>query len=387
MLAVVDDSIVLDRTPFYAESGGQVGDTGWITSPTGRVEVLDTVYGAPGLVRHRLGPVEGEILVGQKVVAAIDAERRNAIRRNHTATHLLHWALREVLGDHVKQQGSQVGPDRLRFDFSHYEPLSDDEIARIEDLVAGDVLANPPARHYETTKDYAEQIGAIAFFGDKYGDIVRVLEAGPHSTELCGGTHVKALGDIGPVKIVSEASIGSNLRRIEAISGTGPLLRLRRDEARIAAASNALGVATDELVEAVERRVAEVKDLKARVRELERQAASGRAGELAAAAIDGVVVARVDGLDRDALRDLAVAVRDVPEVRAVVLGSAPEGGGVAIVAAVRPESGLHASELIADAARAVKGGTGKNAELAVAGGKDPSALDAALGLARAAAGL
>ena len=385
--AMVDDSVVLDRTPFYAESGGQVGDTGWITSPTGRAEVLDTVYGAPGLVRHRLGPVEGELLVGQKVVAAIDAERRDAIRRNHTATHLLHWALREVLGDHVKQQGSQVGPDRLRFDFSHYEPVSDDEIARIEDLVAGDVLANPPARHYETTKDYAEQIGAVAFFGDKYGDIVRVLEAGPHSTELCGGTHVKALGDIGPVKIVSEASIGSNLRRIEAISGTGPLLRLRRDEARIAAASTALGVATDELVEAVERRVAEVKDLKARVRELERQAASGRAGELAAAAIDGVVVARVDGLDRDALRDLAVAVRDVPEVRAVVLGSAPDGGGVAIVAAVRAESGLHASELIADAARAVKGGTGKNAELAVAGGKDPSALDDALGLARTAAGL
>ena len=387
VLAVVDDSMVLDRTPFYAESGGQVGDTGWITSPTGRAEVLDTVYGAPGLVRHRLGPVEGELLVGQKVTAAIDVERRNAIRRNHTATHLLHWALREVLGDHVKQQGSQVGPDRLRFDFSHYEPVSDDEIARIEDLVAADVLANPPARHYETTKDYAEQIGAVAFFGDKYGDIVRVLEAGPHSTELCGGTHVKALGDIGPVKIISEASIGSNLRRIEAISGTGPLLRLRLDEARIAAASGTLGVATDELVEAVERRVAEVKDLKARVRELERQAASGRAGELAATAIDGVVVARVDGLDRDALRDLAVAVRDVPEVRAVVLGSAPEGGGVAIVAAVRTESGLHASELIADAARAVKGGTGKNAELAVAGGKDPSALDDALAMARAAAGL
>ena len=387
VLAMVDDSVVLDRTPFYAESGGQVGDTGWITSPTGRAEVLDTVYGAPGLVRHRLGPVEGELLVGQKVTAAIDAERRDAIRRNHTATHLLHWALREVLGDHVKQQGSQVGPERLRFDFSHYEPVSDDEIAQIEDLVAADVLANPPARHYETTKDYAEQIGAVAFFGDKYGDIVRVLEAGPHSTELCGGTHVKALGDIGPVKIVSEASIGSNLRRIEAISGTGPLRRLRLDEARIAAASGTLGVATDELVEAVERRVAEVKDLKARVRELERQVASGRAGELAAAAIDGVVVARVDGLDRDTLRDLAVAVRDVPEVRAVVLGSAPEGGGVAIVAAVRAESGLHASELIADAARAVKGGTGKNAELAVAGGKDPSALDDALAMARAAAGL
>jgi alanyl-tRNA synthetase len=387
VLAVTDDSVVLDRTPFYAESGGQVGDTGWITSDTGRAEVLDTVYGAPGLVRHRIGPVEGSLEVGQEVTAAIDAPRRNAIRRNHTATHLLHWALREVLGDHVKQQGSLVAPDRLRFDFSHYEPLSAEEIARIEDLVAVEVLANPPARHYETTKEYAEQIGAIAFFGDKYGDTVKVLEAGPKSTELCGGTHVKALGDIGPMKIISEASIGSNIRRIEAVTGTGPLERLRADEARIAAATNLLGVANDELVDAIERRVSEVKELRARLRELERAAASGRAGELAEAAVDGVVVARVDGLDRDTLRDLAVAVRDVPGIRGVVLGSAPDGGGVAMVAAVRPDAGLHASELIAEAARTVKGGTGKNAELAVAGGKDPSALDMALEQARAAAGL
>jgi alanyl-tRNA synthetase len=387
VLAVTDDSIVLDRTPFYAESGGQVGDTGWITAPTGRAEVLDTVYGAPGLVRHRIGPIDGELAVGQEVVAAIDVPRRNAIRRNHTATHLLHWALREVLGDHVKQQGSLVGPDRLRFDFSHYEPLTDDEIVRIEDLVAAEVLANPPVRHYETTKEYAEKIGAVAFFGDKYGDIVRVLEAGPRSTELCGGTHVKALGDIGPVRIVSEASIGSNLRRLEAVSGTGPLERLRADDARLAAAAAALGCSIDEVVDTVERRVVEIKELRAKVRDLERQAASGGAGELASQAVDGVVVARVDGLDREALRDLAVAVRDVPDVRAVVLGSAPEGGGAAIVAAVRSDSGLHASELIADAAKAVKGGTGKNAELAVAGGKDPSALDEALHLVRVAAGL
>jgi alanyl-tRNA synthetase len=198
---------------------------------------------------------------------------------------------------------------------------------------------------------------------------------------------VKALGDIGPVKIISEASIGSNIRRIEAVSGTGPIERLRADEARIRAAAEVLGVATDELVDAVERRVAETKELRARVRDLERQAASGRAGELAAAAVDGIVVQRVDGLDRDGLRDLAVAVRDVAGIRAVVLGSAPDAGGVALVAAVAPDSGLHASELIADAARAVKGGGGKSADLAVAGGKDPAALDDALDMARAAAGL
>jgi alanyl-tRNA synthetase len=198
---------------------------------------------------------------------------------------------------------------------------------------------------------------------------------------------VKALGDIGPVKIVSESSIGSNIRRIEAVSGTGPLERLRADEAQIKEAADVLGVATDELVDAVTRRVAEAKELRAKVRELERQAASGRSGELAAEAVDGVVVARVDGLDREALRDLAVAVRDVAGIRGVVLGSAPDAGGVALVAAVTSDSGLHASELIADAARAVKGGGGKSADLAVAGGKDPAALDEALDLARAAAGV
>jgi alanyl-tRNA synthetase len=379
--------IVLDRTPFYAESGGQIGDAGTIVSDTGRAEVVDTLYGVPGLHRHVARIVDGEIAPGQEVTAAIDGARRDAIRRNHTATHLLHWALRAVLGEHVKQQGSLVAPDRLRFDFSHYEPMTPDEIARVEDLVNGDVLANHPARHYETTKEYAEQIGAIAFFGDKYGDIVRVLEAGPHSTELCGGTHVRALGDIGPVKIVSEGSIGSNLRRLEAISGFGPIERLRDEEAQIGRAADVLGVATDELVDAVERQRVEIKSLRDELKALRRQSAAGRAVDLARAAIDGVVVARLDDLDRDALRDLAVAVRDQPDVRAVVLGSAPESGGVALVSAVAADSGLHASELIAEAARTVKGGGGKSPDLAVAGGKDPTALDTALDQARAAAGL
>jgi alanyl-tRNA synthetase len=387
VLGITDDAIVLDQTPFYAESGGQLGDTGIISSTSGRVQIIDTVYGSPGVVRHVIGQLDGEIEVGQTITASIDGVRRDAIRRNHTATHLLHWALREVLGDHVKQQGSQVGPDRLRFDFSHYEALTDDEVRRIEDLVAGDILANDPARHFETTKAAAEELGAIAFFGDKYGDVVKVLEAGPHSIELCGGTHVRALGDIGPVKIVSEASIGSNIRRIEAVSGMGPIERLRHDEGRIRAATEALGVSTDELVDAVERRVAEIKELRARVRDLERAAAAGRSGELVAGAVDGVVVARIDGLDREGVRDLALAVRDHASIRAVVLGSAPEGGGVTIVAAVAADSGFNASELIAEAAKAVKGGGGKSADLAVAGGKDPAALDHALDLARSAAGI
>ena len=380
-------SVVLDRTPFYAESGGQVGDVGTITTDTGRVEVRDTVYGAPGLVRHVGRTVSGEVVAGQEAVAAIDGLRRDAIRRNHTATHLLHWALREVLGDHVAQQGSIVLPDRLRFDFSHYGALTPDEITQVEDLVNADVLANHPARHFETTKDHASEIGAIAFFGDKYGDVVRVLEAGPHSIELCGGTHVGHLGDIGPVKIVSESSIGSNIRRIEAISGFGPIDRLRHEEAVLARAADLLASTPDDLVGAVERRLEEIKQLRDEVKALKKAAAGNQAGELVDAAVDGVVVARLDGMGRDELRDLAVALRDRPGIRAVVLGGEPDGGGVALVSAVAPDSGLHAAELLADAARAVKGGGGKSADLAVAGGKDPAALDDALDLVRAAAGI
>ncbi len=379
-------AVFLDHTPFYAESGGQVGDTGTISTDTGRAEVLDTTYALPGLHRHSVRIVDGVLSAGQVATAAIDVDRRNAIRRNHTATHLLHWGLRQVLGDHVKQQGSLVTPDRLRFDFSHYEAVTPDELVAIEDLVNREILANDPVRHYETTKANAEAVGAIAFFGDKYGDIVRVLEAGRHSVELCGGTHVRATGDIGPVKIVSEGSIGSNLRRIEALTGTGPIERLRREEAVLAKAASLLGVPPDELVEGVEKRLTELKATRDELKALRRQAASGRAAELAALAVDGVVVARVDGVGRDDLRDLTVAVRDLG-VRAAVLGGAPEEGGVALVAAVTKDSGFEASALIADAARTVKGGGGKSADLAVAGGKDAGALDEALEQVRAAAGL
>ena len=390
-LAVGEDGVTtaavfLDHTPFYAESGGQVGDTGTVSTDTGRAEVLDTTYALPGLHRHSVRLLDGELSAGQVATAAIDVDRRNAIRRNHTATHLLHWGLRRVLGDHVKQQGSLVTPERLRFDFSHYEAVTPDELVAIEDLVNREILANDPVRHYETTKANAEAVGAIAFFGDKYGEIVRVLEAGRHSVELCGGTHVRATGDIGPVKIVSEGSIGSNLRRIEALTGTGPIDRLRREEAVLAKAAALLGVPPDELVEGVEKRLTELKATRDELKALRRQAASGRAAELAAAATDGVVVARVDHIGRDELRDLAVAVRDLG-VRAVVLGGAPDDGGVALVAAVTKDSGFEASALIADAARTVKGGGGKSPDLAVAGGKDVGALDEALDQARAAAGL
>jgi alanyl-tRNA synthetase len=387
VLAVLDDSIVLDRTPFYAESGGQVGDTGTIETATGRATVVDTVYGAPGLSRHVIGEITGEIVDGQEAKATIDTERRAAIRRNHTATHILHWALRLVLGDHVKQQGSLVAPDRLRFDFSHYAALTDDEIRRIEDLANAEILSNAPVRHYETTKDHAASLGAIAFFGDKYGDLVRVLEAGDHSIELCGGTHVGALGDIGPLKIVSEGSIGSNIRRIEAVTGTGPIERLREREALLAAAADRLGVPSDDLVEGIEKRTVELKSLRDEVKALRRQVAAASAGSLLDGAVDGVVIARVEAETRDEVRDLAMSLRDRPGVRAVVLGSSPGGKGVALVAAVQPGGDLNAGDLISEAIKVVGGGGGKGADLASAGGKDASRLDEALDLVRSTLGV
>jgi alanyl-tRNA synthetase len=379
--------VFLDQTPFYAESGGQVGDTGTITTATGRAEVVDTTYALPGLRRHAAWLVEGDVAAGQEALATVDPDRRAAIRRNHTGTHVLHWALRQVLGDHVKQAGSLVAPDRLRFDFSHYAAVTPEEIERIERLANDEVLANDPVRAYETTKAEAEAMGAIAFFGDKYGDVVRVLEAGRNSLELCGGTHVRATGDIGTIKIVSEGSIGSNLRRIEAVTGTASVALLQRDERELARAAHLLGTAPEAVVEGIEKRLAEARALREELKALRAKAAVGKAGELAAGATDGVVVARVDGMAPGALRDLALAVRQQGPVRAVVLGGVTDTGGVSLVAAVSPDGGLVAGDLIRDAARAVKGGGGGGkGDVAVAGGKDAAALDDALALARQAAG-
>jgi len=389
VVPAADDTVelFLDRTPFYAESGGQIGDTGTITTSTGAAEVLDTTYALPGLNRHVARLTRGTISEGQEATATIDGERRDAIRRNHTATHLLHWALREVLGSHVKQQGSLVGPDYLRFDFSHHEAMTPEQIAAVEDLANGEVLHNDPVRHFETTKDEALAMGAIAFFGDKYGDVVRVLEAGPKSTELCGGTHVGATGDIGPIKITSEGSIGANMRRIFATTGTGTLARFREEERQLTAAATLLGVTPDEVVDGVEKLRSELKTLRDELKVLRRAAAGAGAAELAAGAVDGIVVARSDGSSRDDLKDLAVAVRQQPGIKAVVLVGEPDGGGVALVAAVTKDSGLDAPALLQDAAKAVGGGGGGRGDIATAGGRDAARIDEALSLARAAAGI
>ena len=394
LLAVIelDDEqveVFLDKTPFYAESGGQIGDTGTIKTESGVIEIQDCTYALPGLHRHVGQIVEGTISSPCTATASIDEERRAAIRRNHTATHILHWALREVLGEHVKQAGSLVASDRLRFDFNHFEAVTNDELARIEDLVNAELLTNAPCRHYETTMEHAQEAGAIAFFGDKYGDMVRVLEAGQHSLELCGGTHVDALGDIGHLRIISESSIGSNIRRVEAITGLATVERLQSDEHLIAQMNEILNTSTEELLDALRRRLGEIKDLRNQIKTLQQVTAGVRAGELADTAEEGIVVARLDGLERDELRDLAAAIRDRPEIRAVVLAGAPDGGGVALVAAVPPEGELSAADLIDEAAQAIQGGFGRkgNPPLIVAGGKNIDGIDQALDSARRAAGL
>ena len=390
VLGVVGNAIVLDRTPFYAESGGQIGDTGLISWGSHQVHISDTTYGAPGLVRHVVAPDDVDRLaaleVGERVTASIDSPRRAAIRRHHTATHILHWALREVLGDHVKQQGSWVGPDRLRFDFSHFEALSREQIRDIEDLANEQILSNATVTHTEMAKQDALELGAIAFFGDKYGDRVRVLQAGPRSIEFCGGTHVSSLGEIGPVKITSETSIGSNIRRLEAVAGTGLIDRLRSVEDRIVEASAALGVPVEDLIDAVRKRIEEAKSSKALIAELRRQLAASAAGDLLDDAVDNKLVAEVASGTRDEVRDLAVSLRD-KGLDAVVLISSPGGKGVAVASATKVGGDLNAGELIGEAMKLLGGGGGKGADLATAGGRNVEAIGDAIANVRAKLGI
>ena len=390
VLAVVENSdseieVFLDVTPFYAESGGQVGDCGKISTQTGEMIVTDTTFALPGLRKH-IGKISrGEIKQGQAVTAAIDTPARNATRKNHTATHLLHHALRSVLGEHVKQAGSLVSPQRLRFDFSHYAPLSEQEVEQVERIANAQVLANADVNAYETSKEEATAAGAIAFFGDKYGDVVRVLEAG-ESVELCGGTHVVATGDIGLIKIVQESSIGSNLRRIEAVTGLNSVDYMIATTKQLNSLGELLGTNTESLVDAVSRKIAEVKELNDEIKSLRSAAARGRASELVGKHKNGVVVERIDGLVPADLRELAIAIRQNSAIKAVVLGGVVPSGGVALVAATGAGVKTSAGDLIALAAKKVGGGGGGKGDIATAGGKIVDALDEALQLAVTAAG-
>jgi alanyl-tRNA synthetase len=370
--------LFLDETPFYAEGGGQVGDTGLVTTPTGSFRVLDTTAVIDGLTRHLGYLIDGEIEPGTEASAEVDTVRRDAIRRNHTGTHLLHWGLRRVLGDHVRQQGSLVAPDRLRFDFSHFGPLSREEVTAVEDLVNARIIADEPVETLETSREEAETAGAIAFFGEKYGERVRVVRAGHESVELCGGTHVHALGMIGPLKIVSEASIGANTRRIEALTGTASLARINEIGHTLEEAAELLHSQPEELTGAVARLVTRQKSLEEELAELRAGELQKLAGELGAQAANGKVVARTDCLGTNELRKLALLVRDLPGVTAVgLVGLTPEGR-VALVVASEKTSGIDAKSAASGAALEIQGGGGGSAELATAGGRDPAGIERAL---------
>ena len=382
VLYLDNDFVVLDKSPFYAEAGGQVGDTGTITNENGTLVIGNTTAMPSGHYLHTIEEINGAIKTGDVVTAMIDSKRRLEIQRHHTGTHLLHWALRTVLGDHVKQQGSWVGPERLRFDFSHFASLTKEEIEQIEDLVNKEIFSGSSVEIVETTMKDAKELGALAFFGDKYGDDVRVLKAGEHSVELCGGTHVHNLSDIGPIKILSEGSIGSNIRRIEAISGTGTIGLIRSQQNLIEEASTNLGVPSSSLIEGVAKKNREIDELMLELDGLRTSVLKNSLGTLLDKAQDGIIAEQIDGVGRNDMRDLIGSLCGSEGIKAVILGVALDSGGVALAAGVPPGSKLDASELIAESTKLIKGGGGKGKDFAMAGGKDSTALEKAIHLAR-----
>ena len=377
--------LVFDRTPFYAEAGGQVGDHGILQDPTTgeRIgEVEDTYKPAPGAVVHRV-KLARPIREGETVLATVARQLRESTMRNHTATHLLHAALRTVLGKHVKQAGSVVAPDRLRFDFTHYTAVDPDELKEIERLANQEILRNTPVQTEVMDLDNALQTGAMALFGEKYGDKVRVVEVPGFSKELCGGTHVNRTGDIGICKIVSEGSISAGVRRIEAITGEGALDRFQRTSEALNRVSDALHTGPDELIDHIGKMLNQQKALEKQLDNLKTQVAQARAGgiESESREIKGVrvVAARVDGMDRAQMRALVDSLRNKWKSGVVVLASA-EDGSVSIVTGVTKDltSKVHAGKLAGAVAQAVGGKGGGRPDMAEAGGKDASALPDAL---------
>jgi alanyl-tRNA synthetase len=381
--------LVVDETPFYAESGGQVGDRGeWLC----KGEVVATVQGTypavPGLSVHRItttAPLAADMVLQGAVAEGL----RSATMRNHTATHLLHAALRQVLGSHVKQAGSVVDGGRLRFDFAHYTAMDAEEVAQVEFLVNQEIMRNTAVSTSVMELDDALSTGAMALFGEKYGEKVRVVQVPGFSRELCGGTHVSRTGDIGLCKIVYEGSISAGVRRIEAITGNAAVERFQAATSSLHRVAQLIHANEPELVEQVEKLVAHQRTLEKELQQLKQQMAQAKAGQVEALAreVNGVKVlaARVDGLDRDQMRALADTLRNKWKSAVVVLGTA-DGDNVSLISAVTKDltAKVHAGKLIGPVAAAVGGKGGGRPDLAEAGGKDASALDAALESAYAA---
>ncbi len=379
--------IFLDRTPFYGEMGGQVGDTGTIAGPESRMQVEETSHPAPSLISHR-GRIEGgRLQVGDCVRAQVDEKRRLAIRRNHTATHILHWALGQVLGEHAKQAGSLVDYRHLRFDFTHFAPVSAEELAEIEELANSRIMEDLPVRSYVTTFEYASSINAVALFGEKYEDYVRVVEVDEISRELCGGTHVGRTGEIGMLLITGESGIGANMRRIEAISGMEAYHYYRHGQAMMADAAAALKVDPDRAPDRIIHILERVKQLEAEVKKHGREEVAslidhGIDWHETEVAGKKIITAAVKDFKPDDLRELAERTL-VKRAAALVAIATVKDGKASLVVTVAKDiaaSGLSAIELIKKAGQLLQGGGGGRQDMAVGGGSRIENIDDALAL-------
>ena len=390
-------SVILDETPFYAESGGQVGDTGLLIGQTPpataggtdfRATVADTYSPVAGLIIHKVKVDKGSIKVGDKVTATVDVQKRDATRRNHTATHLVHAALREVLGTHVKQAGSVVAPSYLRFDFTHYQPMTEAEITEVEDLVNRYILENHPVTTNVMAIEEAMRGGAMALFGEKYGSDVRVLSVGDgvFSKELCGGTHVKATGDIGSFKITSDEAIASGVRRIRAITGFDAFERFREDERLIDRSLGALKTQRDNLPSAIEKLQEELKRTRKEIDELKLKIATGAVGEAPsngddARDVSGVQVLGkiVEGLDANGTRQLSDTLLSRMKSGVVVLGRKGDGKVSIIVRVSDDLTGkIKAGNVIKEIIPIVGGRGGGKPDMAEGGGSEPDKLGDAI---------
>ena len=383
-----DVVVVLDHTPFYAESGGQVGDTGTIRTETGLIDVDDTFKPTPDLFVHRGTVAEGFVRTGEAAGAEIDAGRRQAIRRNHTATHLLHRALRIVVGEEARQAGSLVAPDRLRFDFTSLEAVTPDQLRRVAEIVNREILRDTPVE--TEVRPYKEAVagGAMALFGEKYGDTVRVVGVPGFSQELCGGTHVGRIGEIGPFLVVAEGSVAAGIRRVEAVTGTAAVERMLGQGRVLDDGARALRTTWGELPVAIDALQERARGLERELEKLRGQLAGARVGDLVdlAVAVDGtrVLAARIDADSKDALRQIGDRLRDQLGSGVVVLGSVIDGRP-SLLSMVTPDvvqRGVKAGDLVRETAVLIGGKGGGRPDHAEAGGRDAAGLDDALASVR-----
>ncbi|NLX76598.1 MAG: alanine--tRNA ligase [Clostridiaceae bacterium] len=380
-------AIVLDRTPFYAESGGQVGDTGVITGENFKMTVTDCKKTSDGKYLH-VGKIEsGMVQLQDRVIAKIDLPRRKSTARNHTTTHMLHKALRNVLGDHVQQAGSLVAPDRLRFDFTHFSALTKEQIEAVEQEVNDIILSNYPVKTTEMTLEEAKKQGVTALFGEKYGDIVRVVAVGDYSMELCGGTHISSSGEAGLIKIISENGIASGVRRIEALTGTGALSWYKEKESILKEVAEIVKSSPEDAPSKVAHMAEELKNLQKELNSLKEKMLSQSVDSYIGKAEDisgiKVLAARMDQLDMSALRNMTDTLKSKLGPSVIVLASANDGKVSLVVSATKDAvgKGVHCGKIISEAAKAAGGGGGGRPDMAQAGGKDVNGIDKAISIA------